>query len=362
MDFNVMETQLNGEYRHVFAKAQLYSTLKSISDDVAEEKMLELYDLLLTAQTDGKPVEKLVGKNQNKFIKNFFGDYTFADRLKNVPSVLYRWAWVIFVIECIEAIAADDTIKNFFHIKSDVSGYGIGLLTGTLIYFICNGILAPILLKNKKNSNFTGWYFLILAMIVVFTLLGIGFFGEMSITLLTHPFIICSGIYILVYLIVRSIWRYKNYGSIRNTRKKIEQDSYYKNLYDKDMEKIYLKGWQSRYKRLSKKGKVTEENFIDKLKKEEKATMTTMTILVPVLLGIVVVFSVFDVSRDSTWYDTLFFAALVCTIEYFIARWIIRSEKKQSAMRTGIIRRCEESGKTMPQYIETRLDEFESCE
>ncbi len=352
-----METQLKSEYRHVFAKAQLYSTLKNISDDVAEEKMMELYDLLLTAQTDGKPVEKLVGKNQNKFIKNFFGDYTFADRLRNIPMVLYRWAWFIFVIESIEAIAADGTIKNFFRIKSDVSGYGIGIVTGILMYFICSGILAPILLKNKKKSNFTGWYFLIPAMFFVLIGLGVHFFGDMSITLLTHPFILCSGIYIVIYLIVRSIWRYKNYGSVRNTRKKIEQDSYYRNLYDKDMEKIYLKSWKSSFKRLSKKGKVTAESFIDKLKKEEKTTMTTVTIAVPVLFGAVILFSAFDVARDSTWYDTLFYIAIVSTIEYFIARWIIRSEKKQSAMRTGIIRRCEESGLTMPEYIEANLAE-----
>ncbi len=356
-----METQLNGEYRHVFAKAQLYSTLKNIADDTAEEKMLELYDLLLTAQTDGKPVEKLVGKNQNKFIKNFFGDYTFADRLRNIPVVLYRWAWFIFVIESIEAIAADGTIKNFFHIKSDVSGYGIGIVTGILMYLICSGVLAPILLKNRKSSHFTGWYFMILAMFIVLIVLGVHFFGDMTVTLLTHPFIICSGIYIVIYLVVRSAWRYKNYGSLRNTRKKIEQDSYYRNLYDKDMEKICLNGWKSRFERLSKKGKVTAETFIEKLKKEEKTTMTTMTVVVPLLFAIVILFSVFDVARDSTWYDTLFFVAVLGTIEYFIARWIIRSEKKQSAMRTGIIRRCEESGLTMPEYIDKQLS-AENCE
>ncbi len=357
MDYNVMETQLNGEYREVFAKAQLYSTLKHIPDDVTGEKMSELYDLLLTAQTDKKPVNKLIGKDENKFLKNFFSDYTIRERLKSIPSVLYRWAWVILVIETIEAIAADNTIKNFFHIRSDVSGYGIGLVTAVLLYLICNTVLAPVLLKKKKVS-YGGWYFMLLAMIFVFIGIGVEVFGDVSVMLLTHPFILCSAIYIVVYLIVRSIWRYRNYGSVRNTRKQIEQDSYYRNLYDKDMEKIYLEGWRSRYNRLSKKGKVTAEGFIDKLKKEEKTTMTTMTILVPVLFAVVIAFAAFDVARDSTWYDTLFFVAVIGTIEYFIARWIIRSEKKQSAMRTGVIRRCEESGMTMPEYIDAKLEEY----
>ena len=357
MDYNLLETQLNGEYREVFARAQLYSTLKHIPDDVADEKMSELYDLLLTAQTDKKPVNKLIGKDENKFLKNFFGDYTIRERLKSIPSVLYRWAWVVLVIETIEAIAADDTIKNFFHIKSDVSGYGIGFITAILIYLVCNTILAPVLLKKKKVS-YTGWYFMLLAIIVVFIGVGVEIFGDTSIMLLTHPFILCSAIYIVIYFIVRSIWRYRNYGSIRDTRKQIEQDSYYRNLYDRDMEKIYLEGWRSRYNRLSKKGKVTAEGFIDKLKKEEKTTMTMMTVVVPVLFTAVVAFSIFDVARDSTWYDTLLFTAIIGTVEFFIARWIIRSEKKQSAIRTGVIRRCEESGLTMPEYIEKRLEEF----
>ncbi len=359
MDYTVMETQLTGEYREVFAKAQLYSTLKHISDEVVEDKMTELYDLLFTAQTDEKPVNKLIGKDENKFLKSFFGDYTFAERLKSLPAGLYRSAWLIFIIECIEAIAADNTIKNFFHIRSDVSGYGVGIITAVLVYFICSSVLAPILLKKKKVS-FGGWYFLILAMFLVFIGVGVELLGDMSIMLLTHPFIIFSGLYIIVYLIVRSVWRLKNYGSLRDTRKQIEQDSYYRNLYDKDLEKIYLEGWQSRYKRLSKKGKVTAESFIDKLKKEEKVSMTTMTVLVPVLFVAVIAFSVFDVARDSTWYDTLLFTAIVCAIEFFIARWIIRSEKKQSAIRTNIIEQCEKSGKTMPEFIDERLGSNET--
>ncbi len=86
--------------------------------------------------------------------------------------------------------------------------------------------------------------------------------------------------------------------------------------------------------------------------------MTVMTIVVPVIFTAVIAFAIFDVARESTWYDTLLFAAIVRVVEYFIVRWIIRSEKKQSAMRTGVIRRCEESGMTMPEYIDKTLAEL----
>ncbi len=364
MDYNLLETQLDGEYREVFSRAQIYGTLKNIAQDVMDEKMTELYDLLLTAQTDKKPVNKLIGRDENKFLKNFFGDYTFSERLKRLPVNLYRTAWLVFVLECIEAIAADNTIKNFFNIKSDVSGYGIGFITAIILLLVSDCVLAPILLKKKKDgSNYRGQYLplVVIALFIVLIGLGVHFFSDVTFMLPTAPLIIGSGLYIIVYLIVRSVWRYRNYGSLRNTRKQIEQDSYYRNLQNKDMEKAVLKGWKSRFERLTRKGKVTAEGYLEKLKKEEKTTMTTMTIVVPLLFLIVTVFSVIDVARDSTWYDTLFFIAVIGTIEYFIARWIIRSEKKQSAIRTGIIRRCEESGLTMPEYIDKQLS-AENCE
>lgn len=361
MDYNLLETQLNGEYREVFSKAQVYATLKHIADDVMDEKMTELYDLLLTAQTDGKPVNKLIGRDENKFLKNFFGDYTFTERLKRLPANLYNVAWVVFVLECIEAIAADDTIKNFFNIKSDVSGYGIGAITAVLLYLISDCVLAPILLKKKKDgTNYRGQYFplIVITLFVVFIGLGVHFFGDVSFMLPTAPFIIGSGLYIVIYLIVRSVWRLKNYGSLRNTRKQIEQDSYYRNLENRDMEKAMLQGWQGRYERLSKKGKITADGFFEKIKKEEELTVRIMTVVVPIVLAAVSLGFIIDVVRDSTWYDSLIFIALISTIEYFIGRWIIRSEKKQSALSMNILRRCEESGKTMPEYIEARLQEF----
>lgn len=365
MDYNLLETQLNGEYREIFSKAQIYATLKQISEDVMDEKMTELYDLLLTAQTDKKPVNKLIGRDENKFLKNFFSDYTFTERLKRLPVNLYRTAWVVFVLECIEAIAADNTIKNFFNIKSDVSGYGFGLITAVIIWLISDFVLAPVLLKKKKDgSNYRGQYFplIVIALFVVLIGLGVHFFSDVTVMLPTAPFIIGSGLYIVIYLIVRSVWRLKNYGSLRNTRKQIEQDSYYRNLQNKDMEKAVLKGWKYRFEKLSKKGKVTAEGYLEKLKKEEKLTLNVMTVMVPVLLAAVSLGFIIDVVRDSTWYDSLIFIALIGTIEYFIGRWIIRSEKKQSAIRTRILRQCEESGKTMPDYIDGELSETESCE
>lgn len=56
-----MENELTGKYREVFEKAELYGVIKNIDSKVQDEMMMNLFDILLSAQKDGKPVEKIIG-------------------------------------------------------------------------------------------------------------------------------------------------------------------------------------------------------------------------------------------------------------------------------------------------------------
>lgn len=357
MDYTALETQLSGEYREVFEKAQLYVTLKNVSTAYADDKMSELFDLLLTAQSDGKPVRKLVGSDTSRFCKDFFSDYTIAERLRFLPVSIYRVAWLVFIIELIELFAADDPLKSFFTLKSDMSSYGMGILVGIISYIIFDTILLPLSLKSKGGK--TGpWYF---AAVGIFAALMIGSFfmlDKVELVLPVYPFLLGSGIYIIAYIILRAVWRYKNYGTILNSRKEIEQDSYYAGLENRDMEKIIYEGWKSRYQRLQKKGKITEEAYFEKQSKEARIEKAIYKYGMTVLCVIVYVTSVVEVAADSTWLDTLCYAAILAAIEYFIFRWIIRTALKGIAHREKVLNACERSGMTLPAYIDMKLSEF----
>ncbi len=357
MDYNIMETQLTGEYREVFKKAQLYIVLKNMPAAYSDDKMSELYDLLLTAQSNHKPVNKLVGSDTSRFCKDFFGDYSLLERLRFLPVGLYRSAWVIFIFQLVELLALDDPAKDFFTAKANFAGFGAGLLVCLAAYTIFEALLLPLFLKSKKSK--TGpWY---IAGTAIFVAL---FFGVLSLTdgitlmLHIHPFLLCSAIYIIVYIIVRAVWRFKNYGTVFNSRRRIEQDSYYANLRDKDMEKILLEGWQKRYERLERKGKTTAQTFLAKLQKEEKIERAIYKYFMPALAAVVGLFSVMDVVAESTLSDALFFAAVLGVIEFFIFRWIISTALKQCAFNSVYLTECEKLGMTMPDYISKKLDEM----
>lgn len=358
MDYTIMETQLTGRYREVFAKAVLYATMKNVPLDVADEKISELYDLLLTAQSESKPVEKLIGRDTNLFCRDFFGDCTIGDRLKTVPASLYRIAWFMLVIELISLFAAEDPIGEFFTLKADYSGYGVGFVVAALMYIVTEAVLAPIFVRSKKSKGTGGWYWLIIGMFVLFVAGGAALFGDVSLMLPVWPVILGSAGYILLYVIVRAVWRYKNFGSVFNSRKQLEQDSYYRNLENRDLEKILLEGWQKRYERLVKKSKVTAETYLEKLQKEERLNKKMMRVVLPLCIAAICVFCIFDVALESTWHDTLFFALFIGAVEFFICRWMIRNEKKNSALRTKHLDECERQNKTLPDYIEETLKGF----
>jgi len=357
-----METQLKGEYREVFAKAQAYTAIKNIEDAFAQDKLLELFDLLLTAQDEGKPVSRLVGNDANVFCKNYFSDYTIVERLRFLPVSIYRVAWFVFIIEMLGWLASDHPIRDFFTLKSDITGYGFGLLVACVTYIITDTVLAHFF--SKKNNIKPGvWYFLIFAVMAL--ILGLSFTLSDKITMMlpvmlpVYPFLLGSGLYIVVYIIVRAIWRCKNYGSVLNTGKQIRNDSYYRNLEDRDLEKIVLEAWQKRYHRLVKKGKTTEEDYLERLKKDEANEKIWLDYILPAIYVVLCVGATVGVAVDSGFWDTLLFAVLIIAVEYGVYRWMTGIERKNAALRTKHLDRCERRGITMPVYIEEALNDFE---
>ncbi len=358
MDINVLGTQLKGEYREVFESAQVYATLKNIENAFSQDKMLELYDLLITAQNDGKPVNKLVGSDVNKFCKDYFSDYTIVERLRFMPVSLYRVSWFVFIIELIELFAADNPLKDFFTVKADMSGYGAGMLVAALAYLITDAVIIPVYNRNKKIKPWV-WYGAVLVLIAAFIIASVNLSSRLTLMLPVWPFLLASALYIMAYIIVRAIWRYRNYGSILNTRKQLEQDSYYRNLEDRDIEKIVLEAWQKQFARRQKKGRSTAEGYLDELKKNEALEEKMLKYFTPIIYVALCVFAVVQVaSEGSGVLDTLFFAALISAVAFLVYRWIYKIEAKNAALRKKHIARCEQQGLTMPEYLEETLEKF----
>ncbi len=83
MNVNEMEKNLTGAYNEAFSTAVQYAMTKGYTKEKINESMSDLYDILLTAQEDGRPAEKVIGKDISYFCKNYFGKYSVSDFLKS---------------------------------------------------------------------------------------------------------------------------------------------------------------------------------------------------------------------------------------------------------------------------------------
>lgn len=351
MELELMKEQLEKEYREVFEAVWVYGTMKNVSSEMLTDRLTELYDILLTAQNEGKDVRRIAGSNIERFCKDIYGDYTFAERLKLLPDRIYRYAWAIFVLELLTLTAENSSDK------SNILPYFFGLGIGVIFELFCRFVIVKVMFKNKKISP-TAWNNIaLLGFAAIFV--GILVFqkhisAELNVS--TLPLVIGSGAYIAVFLAIRSIRRYKRYGTIRNERKQMLKDSYYKDLSSVQLENTVLKAWKKQYEKQAAKGRITAEGFLEKLKKTEHFNDIADRSF-DLIVGVIYLCSVISTaaSRETGISDLIFFALILGVFTFGIWRFFSKAFRQGAGVRKKLMRECEQAGVTMPEYIAGRL-------
>ncbi|MCM1246616.1 MAG: hypothetical protein NC293_13315, partial [Roseburia sp.] len=216
MDYIWLTDKLEGEYKEAFEKAEIYANIRNVDEDLQNELLMELLDLFLMAQSEGKPVTKLTGTDLEAFCGSYFSVCTLKSHLRSIPKKIYYLLWFVFVFELV-SIAAFMTEEENFSISGfavDVSGYMIGILVGGIVLFLCNMLIRPFMFRWKwlTSGRFSAFVILLsVAMIVgaVFLL------EDFTLEIPAVPVLTVSLFYIVVYIVIRSVRRYRTYGSIR---------------------------------------------------------------------------------------------------------------------------------------------------
>ena len=68
----MLEDQLTDDYKEIFAKIKLYTTIHEIDENTCNEMLMDLLDMLLEAQKNGDAVESIVGEDVELFCHNYF--------------------------------------------------------------------------------------------------------------------------------------------------------------------------------------------------------------------------------------------------------------------------------------------------
>ncbi|MDE6024145.1 MAG: DUF1048 domain-containing protein [Lachnospiraceae bacterium] len=97
MNYEEISGKLEGEYHKAFDEVEAYAILKNYVGEEKEEMMMNLLDMLLTAQTEGKDAEKIVGTDIIKFCENYFSVYDKRKgKLEQIFFMLSMYSWLGF--------------------------------------------------------------------------------------------------------------------------------------------------------------------------------------------------------------------------------------------------------------------------
>lgn len=249
MNTVLMAEQLNGEYRQVFERVDLYCTATGIATEVAEDKMMNLFDLFMTAQSNGKPVEKIIGKDVEKFCISYFEDYSLKERIKHIPDILYKFCWLVLIFSVIELFeqGIDKGLAEGILYRTDILPFVIGLAIGQLFFGAAGFIVSRLMFRFPKIAPMKFYISIIIMFVVAVSV--VSFWGDdIELTVLIPIVLIIAvcAAYIAVYWGVRAYRRYCDHGSIFKEREKIRHE---------DSEGFILETGESLIKKFYRKNK-----------------------------------------------------------------------------------------------------------
>ncbi|MBR3971044.1 MAG: hypothetical protein IKJ87_08205 [Ruminococcus sp.] len=355
MNVNEMEKNLTGAYNEAFSTAVQYAMNKGYTKEKINESMSDLYDLLLTAQEDGRPVEKVIGKDISYFCKNYFGKYSVSDFLKSTGEFIFRACIFLVSWELLNFVFYSGGFIAYMGEKADITPYIFGLSIAIVTNVISFFVVAPLTAKNRKAGDWSN--ILLCAAMFAAVFLSTEYKLPIDANVKVWAILTILVSYIVIYFTIRSVIRYRKYGTICDIYKKAFKENWKKAYQDYPMQKGVLEGWQWRYKRLLKKDKVTEETFLEKLKKEQKINIAADKVTTVLMVVLVLPFA-FDILRDSeALWAGLIGVAVFCLIEFIAYSIFLKPMKKLTVVFGKLLNECEKSGMTMPKFIEEKLKE-----
>lgn len=351
MDYIWLEDKLEGEYKEVFDKAKIFADMQNVNGDTGDDMLMDLLDLLLTAQNEGKPIERIIGSDMEKFCRSYFSSYTMKNRLLDFPKRFYQMMWMVFVLEVFFAFTEDDF--QLFHSTTDISGYLLGFLGGWAVFLLCKTLLQPFMFRWKwLTAGRFGAIVIVLSIGALFG--GLSLVGDYTLEIPSFSVFFVSGLYILIYIVVRSILRYRNHGSIRKQRMPFEESGIknYTKQVEEEIPAELVKRYHKKNKRLIRRGKepMTPEHYMEVLHKENEKNKKGDIIGIGIV-ALVVLALIIQVAFTSTLFDTIIFILVILVAE-IPAMALFRFGKKGNRLREKILEECEERGITILEYVE----------
>lgn len=354
-----MAELLEGEYRTAFQKIDMYATVNGVEQ--YEERVLNIYDMLMEAQKRNDDVEKVIGNDIEEFCKAYFqpekSEYSCVEKLGNISGTLKLW--VIFLI--IDILFEIEYTSNIFAMKSNMFPFVLGSVVALLCFIVGKFVITPIIFKKKKISP-AAMSFSILAMFIVSVIAGTVFFGHIEIMIPT--WIVLTLIVGILVLYAIACWRLKKKGIKLNKEDKSEKaikKAFEQEVNKKSTMKIIAPVMEKRYQRIKKrKAKrgldYTMKDFQALIHKEGKLNKV-LDIIMIIIIVIIVAVPVIDSILAEEYLLAVILVVAVGAVEYGVYRAILKTIRDSSIYQIQLVDECVSRGIALAEYDVEGIDE-----
>ncbi len=358
-----MAELLEGEYRTAFQKIDMYATVNSV--DQYEERVLNIYDMLMEAQRREEAVSKVIGNDIEEFCKEYFrsdkSEYRWVEKIQNIMRVLGLVA--IFLL--IDIIFEMESIQDVFAIKTNLFPFVLGFGVAIILDVICKLIFNPIIYKKKKISP-AAMSFAILAMSIGGIIAGLVFLGHITIMVTTWIMLLIIVAILAVYFIICRVLNAKGI-KVSENEDKAEKDL--KKAFEKEVDKkatmkmiapIMEKRYQRIKKRKAKRGvDYTMKDFQALIHKEGKFNKI-LDIVMILIIVLIVASSVWESVLEKEYMLAVILAVVLSVVEYGIYRVFIKTINDNSIYQIEVVDKCVSLGIALAEYdVEDDVSEAE---
>lgn len=357
LDTISMGQTLKDEYRECFEKADLYSTFGGANPKFVESKLMDLYQRLHEAQQNEIPIEEVIGSDIENYCKEYFEDSENKKTHKGIWNRLYDFLKWIFIFTVADLVLMEEG-ENIITAQSNMAPFIYGIAIGLGIEIVASYYLKSMIFKNKKMKPMH-YYVIIIGFFVVALILTMVLAGDILVSVNSFPLLIISGGYVIVYLLVRSIWRYKKHGRItkidgaeKKLKKQFNEVISEKTLL-REIAEIMEKRFERINKKKSKRGKseLTQEEFFALNRKEIKWKIFYEVVLGLFFASIVIRPTITIILNDGVL-NGIIFGVILTIVEVAIYAFFYKADKTNAKIQTKILEECENRNISISEYVE----------
>ncbi|MBQ8318033.1 MAG: hypothetical protein IJX85_06820 [Lachnospiraceae bacterium] len=317
---------------------------------------MNLYDMFMEAQEEGKPVEKIIGKDIEGFCKAYYNcseeKKWYVDLAKRFCNIMT----ILFVYCLLETFWVREDKIVFFEDRINIMPIIVGLVVGFVLVGLGKLINKQVTFKKEK-VNPAPYSILLLVVFVVGVIFAPLFKDDINISLPLGVTTIVSGaitgIYLLAIIIIKVVNRDKNklLKEEKAQRKEVLDEIEFR-AGIKDVADGMVTRYNKKVTKHQKKGKTyTYDEFIQSIRKEMKDEKQ-YNIIVGAILIIWAGISVVRCFLVAEPIPMIVFTALLIVAEVFIYKWFVKFNKEQTLSYEIILGECEKKDITITEYVE----------